>query len=45
MNIKDYCEKCKYKEVKSNEHPCDTCMDMGINTHAGKPLGYEVEDE
>lgn len=45
MNIKEYCATCKHKDVKANEHPCDTCMEMGINEYAGKPLAYEVEDE
>ena len=45
MNIIQFCKNCKHSSVKANKHPCDMCMEMGINEYAGKPLAYEVEDE
>lgn len=45
MNIKEFCSKCKHKDIKANEHPCNSCMDMGINKSAKAPLGFEVEND
>lgn len=40
MNIKDFCIKCKHKKTKANQHPCNECMETGINKSANAPLGF-----
>ena len=43
MNMKEFCDKCRHKDTKANQHPCDSCMEMGINENANAPLGFEPE--
>lgn len=44
MNMTEFCARCKHKEVKANQHPCDFCMEMGINKVVGEPLGFDRKE-
>lgn len=37
----EYCEKCKYKDKKEDDTPCDECLSNPVNVHSHKPVKYE----
>jgi hypothetical protein len=37
----EYCKKCKYKEMKNTEGPCDECLTEPLNLNTHKPTKYE----
>lgn len=39
-----YCKKCKYKDVKENEEPCDECISEPTNLNSHKPVKYTEKD-
>ena len=38
-----YCQTCKYKDVKEENEPCNTCLDNPVNIHTEKPVKYEEQ--
>ena len=43
LNIKDYCERCKYTNTKANESPCRECMESGFFGRNTMPIYFEKE--
>lgn len=37
----EYCSKCKYGDLKENEHPCCCCLDEPLNMESHKPVKWE----
>lgn len=37
----EYCETCKYKDLKENEEPCEECLSEPTNLYSHKPIKYE----
>ena len=40
VKFNDYCNKCKDKDTKEYEHPCNECLENGMNLHTSKPINY-----
>lgn len=38
-----YCDKCKHKDVKDVDEPCNECLDYPINQYSHKPMKFEEE--
>lgn len=36
-----YCNRCKYRELKDDEEPCNECLSEPINLHSHKPIKWE----
>lgn len=36
-----YCEKCKHKDLKETDRPCDECLDNPLNQFTDKPTKFE----
>ena len=36
-----YCERCKHKDVKDNDEPCEECLSNPINLYSHKPVKFE----
>lgn len=36
----EYCEKCKYFNIKETEDPCNECIGEPINLHSHKPVNF-----
>lgn len=44
LKIVDYdiwCEKCKHKDLKETEDPCDRCLQEPVNDDSRKPTEWE----
>lgn len=39
-----FCSKCKHKDVKETELPCDECLEEGFNYDSKKPVKFEPQD-
>lgn len=39
-----YCEKCKHKEVKDIDEPCNECLDNTTNVYSHKPVKFEEKE-
>lgn len=37
----EYCPKCKHREVKNVEEPCDECLGEPLNWNTNRPVKYE----
>lgn len=40
-----YCPKCKYKEKKDAEDPCNDCLAEPAVLHSRKPLHFKEKKE
>ena len=40
-----YCHKCKHKDIKETEEPCNECLTNAVNEYSHKPVKFEGEDE
>lgn len=36
----EYCETCKFKDMKENEEPCAECLSYPANVYSHKPINY-----
>lgn len=36
-----YCSKCKHKDLKDNEQPCNDCLSEPVNVHSHKPVNFK----
>lgn len=36
-----YCKRCKHKDVKDNEEPCEECLSNPINLYSHKPVKFD----
>lgn len=43
--FKDYCDKCKHKELKEDEDPCYDCLAEPVNVNSHKPINFEEADK
>ena len=39
-----YCKKCKHKDLKENEVPCDECLAEPANWASEKPVKFEEKE-
>ena len=37
----EYCETCKFKDVKDTDDPCNECLGEPANLHSHKPVNYK----
>ena len=37
----EYCQTCKYKNVKDHDDPCNECLDNPTNKHSNIPINWE----
>lgn len=44
VRFDQYCEKCKYKENKETESPCDECLENPVNLYSHKPVKFEEKE-
>ena len=44
-NFYTYCNKCKYKDKKDIEDPCNDCLAEPCNLHSSKPVYFEEKGE
>ena len=40
----EYCETCKYKDLKESDDPCDECLAEPARVYSHKPLMYKAKD-
>ena len=40
-----YCSKCKHKDVKDYDEPCDECLCNPINLNSHKPVKWEENEK
>lgn len=45
VHFDEYCVKCKNKNTKETEDPCNECLTNPVNEHSHKPILYEKEGE
>mgnify|MGYP003295419721 CR=1 FL=1 len=45
VSFDEYCKKCKYKDNKETEYPCDACIKEAINLNTHRPVMYEEKRE
>lgn len=38
---KDYCSKCKFKDIGEGEDPCNDCLNHPANLNSHKPTGFK----
>lgn len=41
----NFCRECKHSGTKSNEEPCEECLDNPINLHSHKPVKFEEKEK
>ena len=41
----DYCKKCKYKDLKEDDDPCDECLSYPVNVFSHKPIKFEAKNK
>lgn len=41
VRFDEYCKKCKHKDKKEDETPCDECLDNPVNVDSHKPVKFE----
>ena len=49
MNTKEvlfnqFCSKCKYKDTKETDMPCDECLEYGHNDDSHKPIHFKEKE-
>lgn len=45
VHFHEYCETCKYKDVKEEDDPCYDCLNEAARSYSHKPLNYKNKDE
>ena len=40
----EYCKKCKHKDLKDIEEPCDECLSEPTNWNTHRPVKYEEKE-
>lgn len=50
MNTKEvlfsqFCSKCKNKDTKETDMPCDECLEYGYNEDSHKPIHFKEEQK
>ena len=40
-----YCDKCKHKDKRDVEDPCDECLGNTTNLYSHKPTNFEEDDK
>ena len=45
VNFKKYCEKCKYKNTKETDDPCNECLAQSFNIDSRKPIHFKKGDK
>lgn len=40
-----YCETCKFKDVKEDSEPCNSCLNEPVNLNSVKPVKYEEKEK
>jgi hypothetical protein len=41
VDFKTYCNKCKYRDYKEGQDPCNDCLDNGGREGTTKPQYFE----
>lgn len=41
VHFNEYCAKCKFKNNKEDDTPCDECLSNPVNVYSHKPVKYE----
>ena len=41
VDFQTYCAKCKFKDLKEDETPCDECLNNPVNVYSHKPVKFE----
>lgn len=36
-----YCHRCKHKDVKETDDPCNECLTEPVNEYSHKPVRFE----
>lgn len=44
VDFKTYCAKCKHKDKKEDDTPCDECLEEPVNIHSHKPIKFEEKE-
>lgn len=39
-----YCKKCRHKDVKETDEPCDECLNKPLNWNSHRPVMYEEKE-
>lgn len=39
--FKEYCPKCKFKDIDEGEDPCNGCLNNPSNLHSHKPTEFK----
>lgn len=39
-----YCSRCKHKDLKESEDPCDTCLENPFQVDSHKPQEFEEKN-
>lgn len=41
VHFNEYCSRCKYKDVKEPNDPCEECLSNPTNLGTHRPVKYE----
>ena len=41
VDFKNYCSKCKYKNLEETKDPCNECLTEGARLNTRKPLRFK----
>ena len=36
-----WCSKCKHKDIKENDEPCEECLDNPVKDNSERPINFE----
>lgn len=39
-----YCKRCKYKNLREEEDPCNECLSNPLNVESHKPINFEEKE-
>ena len=40
-----YCDKCKYKNIKDTEDPCDECLGSPVRESSKRPINWKKSEK
>lgn len=40
----EYCKKCKHRDLKEKDFPCDECISEPLNLNSHRPVKYEQKE-
>lgn len=44
VEFDEYCDICKYKDVKGYEDPCNECLDNPVNEDSHRPVNFKKDE-